>query len=241
MIARWEAMLIAGAWLYQGARPGETPAVGVSEFDLGFVLWRIPADGGRGAFGAGKVVVDRHSGELTDWPSLPAEVVAERYRAYRQRTPVAPLTWDPLVQARHDRLRAPFPQQVTQVRLVDGRLRTARGMKGDGTPDLHPLVGEALDEVPAERRVRGDDRCSEVAAFSDLLHAEDARRSAAGEPVVTLAEARSELLAAADLVTYQVREPDDPLNGQSAPPCISCQVWLRRFGFAPAPIAPVRP
>lgn len=234
MIDQWEAMLVAAPWVNQDARPGATPGIGVSEFDLGFVLWRIPPAGEPAPEGAGRVVVDRRSGELTHWPSVPAETVAELYRDFRRETPVSPLTWDPLTQARHERLRAAFPTQVTHLRLRDGRLRIARSMKGDGTPNLHPLVAEALGRLPIEDRVRGGERCSEVAALSDLLHVEDARRAAGEQPSLTIDAVREELLRGSDIVTFQVREPADPLGGQSRPPCRSCQALLRGFGFAAA-------
>lgn len=230
MIDRWEAQLIAASWVYQGARPGAAPGIGIDEFDLGYVCWRA---GTREPLGAGRVVVDRTNGELTHWPSVPAEVVAQRYRAYRAEYPASPLTWDPVARARHDRLRAPFPENVTHLRLADGRLRTARSMRGGGTPNLHPLVRAARDQQPLGSWVRGSDRCSEVAVLSDLLHAEDARRVAAGAPRLSTQVVRDELLRGANLVTYQVREPGDPLDGRPALPCGSCQALLHGLGFAP--------
>lgn len=241
MIGEWEAKLIAAPWVYQDKPVGVTRAFGMHEFDLGYVFWRELPPGDPAALGAGQIVVDKQNGELTYWPSVQPQAVAEQYRQYRREAPVAPLTWDPVVQAEHDRLRATFPENVTHLRLADGRLRRGRSMKGRGTPNLHPLVAAFLADLPVAYRERGNDRCSEVAALSDALHAEDARRATAGQPPISLDEARTELLRGADVVTYRVREPGDPTGGQTAPPCVSCLALLRHFGFtlqAPEPPAP---
>src|SRR5205814_126700 len=164
-------------------------------------------------------------------PSVPPENVAELYRQYRADHPVAPLTWDPLAQARHDRVRTQFPSRVTHLTLADGRVRIAASMKGDGVPNPHPIVREFLDALPVPLRERGHQRCAEVAAISDELYAEDARRAATGGDPLTAPAVRDDFLAGADVVTYLVREPGDPAGGQPAPPCRSCYALLRHCGF----------
>ncbi len=231
MIDQWEAQLIAAPWVNQDKPVGATRTFGVREFDLGYVFWRVLPLGTAEDVGSGRAVVDRVNGELTHWPSAPVDTVIDMYQRYRAATPVAPLTWSPVAQARHDRVRAGFPSHVTHLRLADGRLRVARSMTGDGTPTPHPIVRDFLAGLPAELRERGHDRCAELAAISDTLYAEDARREAAGEPPVTVGTVRDELLRGADLVTYRVREPADPLGGQPVPPCLSCQALLRHCGF----------
>jgi hypothetical protein len=104
-------------------------------------------------------------------------------------------------------------------------------MKGEGVPTPHPIVRDFLAGLPVELRERGHDRCAELAAISDTLYAEDARREAAGEPPLTVEAVRTDLLRGADLVTYRISEPDDPLGGQPVPPCLSCQALLRHCGF----------
>ena len=232
MIDEWQAQLIAAAWLDQDKPVGQERAVGRYEFDLGYVFWRMLPAGESTAVGSARTVIDRYNGEQTYWPSVPAETVAEMYRGYRRENPVAPLTWDPLVRARHDRGRAPYPSRVTHLRLPDGRLRIAQSMKGEGTPNPHPVVRDILAGLPVALRERGNDRCSEVAAISDALYAEDARRIARGAAPVSLAEVGGELLRGADLVTYRITEPGDPLGGQPVPPCLSCQALLTGCGFA---------
>jgi hypothetical protein len=237
VIDEWEAQLIAAPWLNQDKPVGAGRAFGAHEFDLGYVFWRVLPLGEAEDVGSGRTVVDRENGEQTYWPSAPVTTVVEMYREYRREYPVAPLTWSPVAQAWHERVRAPFPSRVTHLRLPGGRLRIARGMKGDGTPTPHPIVREFLEQLPVEFRERGHDRCSEVAAISDVLYAEEARRAAP----LSLAEVRSQVLRGADIVTYRVREPGDPLGGQPVPPCLSCQALLRHCGFtlqAPTEVLP---
>jgi hypothetical protein len=235
MVDEWEAQLIAAAWVHQDKPVGAARTVGMHEFELGYVFWRVLPLGLAEDVGSGRAIVDRGTGELTYWPSAPVPTVVELYRAHRAEYPAAPLTWDPVAQARHDRLRVSYPAHVTQLRLADGRLRIGHSMKGDGIPRPHAIVREFLDRLPVELRERGHDRCAEVAAISDTLYAEDARRGAAGEPPVSLTEVRDQLLRGADLVTYRIREPDDPLGGQPTPPCLSCQALLRHCGFTLRP------
>jgi len=227
-----EARFIAERWVAETA-PALTAAV--HEFDLGYVVWGVQPPGVPPEVGAGRGVIDKETGELSVWPSIPVELVAERYTEHRSAEPVAPRTWDPAAQARRDLRRLPIPATVTHL-TVGGRLRIARAAKGDGVLNHHPLVGGFLAGLPVEHRERGYDRCAEVVALSDALHAEDARRGVAGAPAITLEEARSVLFRGAGLVTYRVREPGDPVAGQAGPPCVSCLLLLRHLGFALAPL-----
>ncbi|GAA4707070.1 YwqJ-related putative deaminase [Phytohabitans rumicis] len=228
MIDQWEAQLIAAPWVNQDKSVGLVRTAGVHEFDLGYVFWRVLPPGESEDVGSGRAVVDRRNGELTYWPSVPVPEVVEQYRAYREQVPVATLTWDPVVRARHLRVRAAFPENATHLRLPDGRVRISHSMRGEGTPRPHRLVAQFLDELPVAYRERGYERCSEVAAVSDALYAEEAKRSAD----VSLDSARTEVFRGADLVTYRIREPGDPTAGEPTPPCVSCQALLRHFGFA---------
>jgi hypothetical protein len=85
MITRADAEEIAAGWARgESERRGYECAPMISEFDLGFVVWTrqppsirpIPGDGGR-------AVIDRATGELTTWPGVPADVVAELYRDHQ--------------------------------------------------------------------------------------------------------------------------------------------------------------
>jgi hypothetical protein len=141
-------------------------------------------------------------------------------------------TWSPADQARWELQHGATPSTTSHVRLAHQSVN-ASGVKGDEPPRHHRLVAEFMrDELRAPDRVRGDERCSEAAAISDALHAEDARRKAMAAAPITLAEARSELFRGATVVTLRVREPGDPVGGTSAPPCRSCAKLLRHFGLA---------
>ncbi len=235
MITREEAEQIAEKWVGDSAPPNVTLIPAVHEFDLGYVVWgRQPPDSPP-LFGAGRGIIDRETGELTLWPSLPVAVVVEQFRTRRAQRPPTPRTWDPADQARRDLRRVATPTNVTHLTLTD-RLLVARSVKGDYEPHHHRLVREFLfAELEPEHRQRGYDRCSEAAALSDALHAEDARRAAAAEPPITFEEARSDLFGGADMVTYRVRESGDPVAGQTGPPCISCALLARHFGFRWSP------
>jgi hypothetical protein len=228
----WEAQVIAAPWLGPGPLEAVEAPVDVREFDEGYVLWRVLPPAAGLDVGSGRVVVDRTTGEPSFWPSVPVSTVMDMYRAFREANPIHPLTFDPVAQAFHDRARAPFPQRVADLRLADGRSRTGRGMKGDGTPRPHPIVRDFFAELPVELRDRGHDRCAEVSAISDTMYLEDARRHLTGRLPLTPDEARTGLFAGAEITTRWVREPNDPLNGEPAAPCRSCLALLRHCGFA---------
>ncbi|GGM60611.1 hypothetical protein GCM10011608_52120 [Micromonospora sonchi] len=90
MISRDEALTIARQWAQAGS-PGPAPEVFLHEFDLGYVAWRAepaaPATDGPPApppsTGYPRAVIDRETGELSQWPALPAEMLAERYARRR--------------------------------------------------------------------------------------------------------------------------------------------------------------
>lgn len=232
MIGLEEARQFAEQWITQDAPADLQLTASVVEFDLGYVVSGAVPAGQRVPLGSGRGVIDKETGELSVWPSIPVEAVIDQYRS-RRAEPRAPRTWDPARHLRRDLARVATPARATHL-TVRGRLLVARSMKGDGAANTHPLVRERLAELPVELRERGHERCSEVAAISDALHAEDAQRAASGRPAVTIEGARDDLFVDADLVTYHVREPGDPVAGKVAPPCRSCLFVLEHFGFEAA-------
>jgi hypothetical protein len=171
------------------------------------------------------------------WPSLPVESVISRYRAQQADRPETQWTWHPAAQARWDLEHVATPSTVTHLRFSDRRL-SARSVKGDEPPNHHRLVTEFFqNDLAPEHRERGYDRCSEAAAISDALHAEDARRQAVGESPISLEEARTGFFGGVEILTFRVREPADPVAGSSAPPCLSCAMLCRHFGFQLIPPA----
>ncbi|MGW4695772.1 SUKH-4 family immunity protein [Kitasatospora cineracea] len=90
MTTREQAIEAAHQWI-NGAKPEEQwHRIGVHEFELGWVLWPVlpaagpdPATGERRApaeIGTACAVVDRETGELTHWPSVPVDEVVQLYR-----------------------------------------------------------------------------------------------------------------------------------------------------------------
>jgi hypothetical protein len=88
-------MRLARQWA-SGGRPDAEAEMTLWEFDLGFVAWRTPPPrppgdtGPPAVLGAPRAVIDRQTGELTVWPSLAPQAVAERYRASRRAGPRFP-------------------------------------------------------------------------------------------------------------------------------------------------------
>jgi hypothetical protein len=226
-----DARRLAASWVDRGRPDGERRRPRVHEFDLGYVIWAVPADDDRREVGAGRGVMDKTTGELSLWPSLPVSRIVEMFRDERAREIPAPRTWDPARQTRRDLSRTGFPEHVTHLTLADGRAQISRSSKGDGELNLHPLVAAALAGAPPRSRERAGERCSEVAAFSDVLHRADTQRRADRRPTFSADEARATLFRGAEIVTYRVCEPGDGLGGRTVPPCLSCQYLLGRFGF----------
>jgi hypothetical protein len=235
LITTWQAQMIAAPLLPAGPEPALEHPLRWEAFDLGYVLWRkLPPALPDGAdVGAARVVVDGATGEPSIWPSSSVPMVIDLYRAHRARTPVHPLTYDPVAQAEYDRVHAPFPQRRTELVLGGGQRRSARGMTGDPAPRPHPIVRDLLAGLPAGQRERGGDRCSEVHVISDLLYAEDARREPAGLPPLRAADLPEQVFRDATIGSTWIREPGDPMDGQPSDPCSSCAALLRLCGFAP--------
>lgn len=235
MITREEADQIAEKWVADSAPAGSDPAAVVHEFELGYVVWAQPPADEPPVVGAGRGIIDRDTGELSVWPSLPVDLVIKQYRERQATRLRQQWTWDPAEQARWDLRHLATPTNISHLRLSD-RLIVARSVKGDREPQHHPFVLDFFRSgLAPEYRERGYERCSEAAALSDTLHAEDARRRSVGETVMTIDEARTGLFAGADMVTYRVRESGDPVAGTSCPPCLSCAMLLRYFGFVLQP------
>src|SRR6266571_4524619 len=102
MITREEADRIAEKWLGEGAPAGASPTPMVQEFDLGYVVWGKQPPDEPPLIGANRGIIDKNTGELSVWPSLPVDLVIERYRERQLTRPQAQWTWDPAEQARWD-------------------------------------------------------------------------------------------------------------------------------------------
>ncbi len=94
-MTREQALARAERWINEDRPAGQRQEIGLHEFDLGFVVWPIepaPADTSRppAAVGGARGVVDRATGELSTWPSLPVPVIVERYRQQHAAAPRFP-------------------------------------------------------------------------------------------------------------------------------------------------------
>ena len=87
MITRDEALARARTWTAD-LWPDNPPEPGLHEFDLGWVVWPMPATPADpthppASTGGPQVVIDRETGDLSRWPSIPAAAIAEKYTALK--------------------------------------------------------------------------------------------------------------------------------------------------------------
>lgn len=90
MITKQEALEKADDWLNAGAPAERRHEVGIYEFEHGYVVWAVepePDDPTAipDTVGSSRRVIDKQTGELTTWPSIPVQIIAEQYSAKRGR------------------------------------------------------------------------------------------------------------------------------------------------------------
>jgi hypothetical protein len=113
---------------------------------------------------------------------------------------------------------------------VRGTTLTGTGSKADSPPELHPLIGDFLQGLPAGDRERHLGRCPEAVLLSRFVHlAEESRTGRKAGRTFTVGDARK-ALKGARLTARHVREDGDPRHGDYAPPCRSCARLLEHFG-----------
>jgi SUKH-3 immunity protein/YwqJ-like deaminase len=222
VITRAEAAGIAARWARsESDQRGYDCEPVLDEFDLGFVIWTrqpaailpVPGDGAR-------TVIDRETGVLSTWPSIPLDDLAARYRG---RRPAPPRTVEPVAAIRRAAHRSPSPTSAAHL-TVGGRLFRAQGAKGDQRIAHHPLVARYLSNVDEGARVRGAERHAELIALSEALFS--------APSAITLDEARGWLIEA-EFAAYLVRDTGDPLGGRPGRPCETCLVALVDFAVLP--------
>ncbi|MBO4207078.1 SUKH-3 domain-containing protein [Micromonospora echinofusca] len=233
MISRQEAEEIAAVWAQRdSSRLGVPCTPVVHEFDLGYLITAaVPPTTPTTPGDLPHTIVDRETGEVSNWPRLPAQVVERLYREDRVSRPASPRTVDPAAQLLRSVRRAATPDTAAHL-TVEGRLHVANGAKGEVTLRHHPLVRAYLDELPAGRLVRGGERHAELIVISDVLYAEDQQRATDGQPSAEIADAVG-LFEEAHLEIFRIREPGDPAAGRAERPCDSCLNALVHFGLRP--------
>lgn len=235
MIERQQAEQLAAVWARRDSERLGFPCTPViEEFDLGYLIMSAVPSGARALPGdLPTTVVDKETGEVSTWPRLPFEAVAQMFRQRRPQEPRPPRTVDPASQLLREITRLPTPDAVTHLALGD-RVHIAHGAKGDVRLNHHPLVRSYLDDVPTGHLVRGGDRHAEVIVVSDVLHAYDHYRVSEGRPPATLDEARA-VLGTARVDFFRIREASDPAAGPAKLRCGSCIRFLVHFNVLPWP------
>jgi hypothetical protein len=87
MITRDQALEMARSWT-AGLWPDNPTEVGLHEFDHGWVAWPIRPQAqdstqAQPVAGDPRVVIDRETGDLARWPSIPSRAIAEKYTAFK--------------------------------------------------------------------------------------------------------------------------------------------------------------
>ncbi|MEU4776788.1 SUKH-3 domain-containing protein [Micromonospora sp. NPDC023633] len=233
MIDRQQAEQLAAVWARrESQRLGHECRPSVDEFDLGYVITStVPVEARSVPGDLPTTVVDKLTGEVTTWPRVPVDVVAQMYRRSRPDGPGVPRTVDPASQLLREIRRLPTPGTAAHL-TVEGRLFRAQGAKGDVALNHHPLVRSYLDELPPGHLVRGGDRHAELIVVSDVLHDYDHRRATEGIAPLGMADAK-DILQTARFEVYRVREPGDPNGGLADRPCDSCVDMLVDFNVLP--------
>src|SRR3954468_15993815 len=95
MITLDEAQRIAEKWVSESAPIGSSLTPIVREFDLGYVVWGKQPPDEPPLIGAGRGVIDKDTGELSVWPSLPVDLVITQYRERQAARTPTQWTWDP--------------------------------------------------------------------------------------------------------------------------------------------------
>ncbi|KAB1139420.1 hypothetical protein F6X68_23750 [Micromonospora sp. AMSO12t] len=240
MIDRQQAEQLAAVWARrESQRLGHDCHPNIDEFDLGYVITStvpveastMPGEANTMPGDLPTTVVDKLTGEVTTWPRVPTDAVAQMYRRSRPQGPGVPRTVDPASQLLREIHRLPTPNTAAHL-TVGGRLFRAQGAKGDVTLNHHPLLRSYLDEQPAGHLVRGGDRHAELIVVSDVLHHYDHHRAAEGIAPLGMADAQ-DILETARFEVHRVREPGDPNGGLADRPCDSCVDTLVDFHVLP--------
>ncbi|MFE7785355.1 SUKH-4 family immunity protein [Streptomyces nigrescens] len=150
MINQAQAHATAARWLNPEGHQGPPREVAMQEFDLGWVVWAVPpppeVDPQTGQrrppaeVGAACGVVDRTSGELTVWPSVPVDEVVRMYQqkhgAGAAAAPAAPA--EPPVTGPGNTAVATYPDPATGEETSLARV---------SAPGLPPAEFQLFDEL----------------------------------------------------------------------------------------------
>jgi len=226
-LQRVDVQRLVDTWAREAsARAGGACTPMLAEFDFGFVAWVAPPPGALAEPDSSAChVIDRISGKIIPWGSIPPAAVAEAYLRIRPPQGPPPVTADPVASIRRAATVGLGPTIAAHVLLSTDRvLHIAYGAKGDQELNHHPLVHQWLAALPPNQLNRGAPRHAELLAISDALHAHDA---ATGE-TTTLDEARRLFSTA---VRYEVLRVSPVDGGKPAPSCHTCYRAELHFGL----------
>ncbi|MGC0419336.1 SUKH-3 domain-containing protein [Embleya sp. AB8] len=100
-------------------------------------------------------------------------------------------------------------------------------LKGDGEPNLHPVLREFLDALPVRLLEPGIGRCAEAVLVSDALwHMQEDWGDEPMDPEWACESFRHNTAA---VTVTRIREWGDPTHGTFQPPCRSCAAMLEYF------------
>ncbi|GIF24505.1 hypothetical protein BJ973_007984 [Actinoplanes tereljensis] len=230
MISLEEAEFVAEGWAHkQSIRRGYPCTPHVDELALGYAVWmQLPPEIRTEPGEDVTTVIDRDTGRLSHWPIASTAELDEHYRERRDAAIGRHQTADPVAELKREAHRRVSPAVAAHLTLGD-RLFRARGAKGDQELRHHPLVAQLLAAIPAENTVRGAERHAELLVVSDVLYEADKVRDAA----LDLGDARA-LLAQGQFDTFHIRESGDPIGGEPASSCFTCQSVLIELSVLPA-------
>jgi SUKH-3 immunity protein of toxin-antitoxin system/YwqJ-like deaminase len=229
MISLEEAEFIAEGWAHkQSIRRGYPCTPHVDELALGYAVWmQLPPDVRTEPGEDVTTVIDRETGRLSHWPPASLSELDERYRERRDAAVGQHRTADPTAELKREAHRRVSPAVAAHITLGD-RLFRARGAKGDQEIRHHPLVAQLLGAIPPENTIRGAERHAELLVVSDVLYEADKAR----DTPLGLGDARV-LLQQGEFETFHIRESGDPLGGQPARSCFTCESVLIELALRP--------
>jgi hypothetical protein len=156
MITRDEALALVHAWAAE-LWPQNTPKIDVHEFALGWVAWPMPAtpkDPTRELSSTvwPPLVIDRETGDLVRWPSLPTSVIAEKYTVLKAagdrfppdvRMALENAGWFPGrdISAAVDRWEAQFAERVAGMTFFPAARAAMREFGALSIPQVVPADG----------------------------------------------------------------------------------------------------
>jgi hypothetical protein len=230
LVTRADAELLVGAWAQDASRrEGADFSPMLEEFEHGFVVWVRQPTGVRAEPGSGaRRVIDRITGEISTWGSIPAPMVADQYRRHRQEYPAGSPTINPVMSIRQQARPQVGPGTAAHLMLAhDRRLRIAYGAKGDQELNHHPVVRAWLAAQPLGHLARGAERHAEMIVVSDVLHSYDAATGVS----TTLDVARGLFRQSLDYKLARIRPASLGVGQPTGYSCYSCMELFVHIGM----------